>query len=108
MTPSKEKRLRESFKRVYRGREAATVSEFWKPRTMARIRELADAAPLGLPSQTELATRLVWRFAGIAAVAAVIVSLYAMQLDWNPELEMARLFLQDPIEFGILETTGIL
>jgi hypothetical protein len=108
MTPSKEKRLRETFQRVYRDREAATVSEFWKPRTMARIRELADAASMRLPSQIEFATRLIWRFAGIAAVAAVLVSVYAMQLDWNPELEMARLFLQDPIEFGILETTGIL
>ena len=108
MMSSEKKRLQKILKSAYFGKEATEVSDFWQQRTMIHIREMAGLASNQPSSQMDLAVRLIWRFAGAAALVAMVFSLYAVQIDWNPEMEMARLFLHDPIEFGILETTGVL
>lgn len=108
MTDSGGKRLGQALRAAYREKEATDVSDFWKSKTMARIREKGDALTHRFPSRMDLALRLTWRFAGAAAAVALIVGIFAYRLDWNPDMAMARLYLQDPIEFAILETIGIL
>jgi len=55
----------------------------------------------------EIFEQLVWRFAPVACVLILMLTLCIINLDLVPEYEMVKLFVEDPIEFSYVQMFGV-
>lgn len=84
---------------AYRGKEQVEAGELLETRVMDHIRNLE-----ALSSQTnffDLFEGFVWRFSPIAAVLIFLLIAAITQLDFVSDYEMARIFAEDPVDFGL-------
>ena len=91
--------------RAYREKERAKVGEQWQKNLMSHIRSLGP-----LNSKTnffELLEPFVWRFAPVACVLILVLTICFINLDFVPEYEMAKTYIEDPIEFTFLQSFGV-
>ena len=49
----------------------------------------------------------MWRFAPVACVLILMLTLCIINLDLVPEYEMVKLFVEDPIEFSYVQMFGV-
>jgi len=98
-------KLENALIRAYRERERAEVSEQWQKKVMSHIRNLE---PLNSKtSYFEFFEQFVWRFAPVAGILILILTICVITLDFVPEYEMAKIFIDDPVEFTLVQTFGI-
>ncbi|WP_319524065.1 hypothetical protein [uncultured Desulfosarcina sp.] len=77
----------------------------WKTNTLRRIRSLP-----GSPGQIPLGwlfQHYLWRLAPVACVLILFITLWMAQSGLNPDIEMAALALDNPIDFGLFEPFGL-
>ena len=87
-------------------RDMAVIPDGWQVRTMRRIRNME---PLNAKLiDLALFNRFVWRFAATACVLVILLSVYVFQSDFQTEYELARMFVSDPLGFGLVQSFGIL
>ncbi len=87
-------------------RELAVIPDGWQIKTMRGIRALE---PLNAKIfDLALFNRFVWRFAATACVLVILLSVYAFQSDFQTEYELARMFVSDPLGFGLVQSFDIL
>ncbi len=94
-----------AFRVAYNKKENHDIQEEWQATVMRHILRLGP-----LKSKTDyimLFDNFVWRFAAVACVIAVILSVYLFQTGFQPEYEIAELFLNNPIEFTFIQDFGI-
>jgi len=94
-----------AFQIAYHEKENHDIHEEWQANVMRHIMKLGH-----LKSKTDyimLFDRFVWRFAAAACIMAIILSAYLFQTGFQPEYEIAELFMDNPIEFTFIQYFGI-
>jgi hypothetical protein len=99
-----DEKLRQMLAKAYQEKEQAGESEFWQMRVMNHIRSLP---PLNAEiSDAVLFGRLVWRFAMVAGLAAIMISAYMFQTGSGTDYDLAAIFA-DPAGFAFIQYFGI-
>jgi hypothetical protein len=107
------KSLKENYQKLINALSAAyhdkdkvpiEVSTWWQTDVMRDIRRLG---PLNAKASSFLfADRFVWRFAAVACMIALMLSIYVVYTGFNPETEIVNLFLDNPVEFTLVQAFG--
>lgn len=106
MTMRSDDEIRRSLRAAYFDRENRAVGQGWRDETLRRVRRLG---PLnGSRDPLALAERLVWRFAGAASALALASTVYYIGFGNGVGYELTRLFVDDPLGLGLLQSFGIL
>lgn len=98
-----EKRIMQALRSAYREPEDAPVPDAWRAAAMRRIRRIGP-----LQTEARFFNRFVWRFAGAACAVAACLMLYVAIGDFTAEAELAKIYLEDPVGFGLIQTFGVL
>ncbi len=93
--------LKNALSAVYREKEKAEVSDFWKVETMRHIRRLGPP-DLQAAYLVEF-EKFLWRFVPVACALIIVFSVCLSNLNFAQEYGMARLLLDDPIEYAFVE-----
>lgn len=97
-------KLINALRGAYRDREHSEVSNRWQMDVMRDIRRLG---PLNAKANSFLfADRVVWRFAAVACMVVLMLSIYVLYTDLSPEAEIVNLFFNNPVEFTLIQAFG--
>lgn len=97
-------KMKEVLSAAYREKETVHTGELWETRVMGHIRSLG---PLG--SQADFSTlfsRFVWRFAPVASLLIIVLTVALVNLDYSPEYEITAAFMIDPVEVTVGQLWG--
>lgn len=102
--------VRLSLKAAYFDKETRpSPGDGWQAETMRAIRCMG---PLNKVSERLMdavaAERMVWRFAGAASVLAMATAIYYFGYQTGVGYELTRLFVDDPIGMGLIQSFGLL
>lgn len=98
-------RVKEALAAAYREKESIEVGTLWQSNTMSQVRRLGH--PDSKTDYLMNLEQLVWRIAPAACALILIFSVCLLNIDLAREYEMARLFIEDPLEYAFLQTLGI-
>jgi hypothetical protein len=98
-------RLRNLLARAYHERERPDVDELWQMRVMSHIRSLGPVRT-GRGYIT-LFEQSVWRLAPVTGLLILILVALLLTLDFMPDYEMAKILIDDPVEFTVLQWFGV-
>jgi hypothetical protein len=102
--PKKYQHLEKTFKKTYVQRENVEVSDRWRLDVMRTVRHLG---PLHVkPNPLLFVERFVWRFATVACMIALVLSMYVGLTGFNPADTVAELLLDNPVEFTLAQVLG--
>ena len=99
-------KIRETLGVAYREKKPVPTGELWETRVMGHIRSLG--APVPAASFSTIFGRFVWRFAPVACILIVVLTIGLANLDYAPEYELTTTFMTDPIESTFEQLWGIL
>ncbi len=98
--------IRRSLQTAYFGKENRAVGDGWR---MAAMRDIRRMGPLNAVRERLIPTeRLVWRFAGAASVLALATAVYYFGYETGVGYELTRLFVDDPVGLGLIQSFGLL
>ncbi len=98
--------IRRSLQTAYFDKENRPATDGWQAETLRRIRRLG---PLNAVRERLIPTeRLVWRFAGAASVLALATVVYYFGYETGVGYELTRLFVDDPVGLGLIQSFGLL
>jgi hypothetical protein len=98
-------KLRNALAAAYREKEKIEVGTRWKTKTMNRIRRVGSLDDnAGFIMNLE---QLLWRLSPVACSLILIFSVFLFNIDFVQEYEMAKLFVDDPVEFAFVQSFGI-
>ncbi|MBW2673785.1 MAG: hypothetical protein JRD89_10290 [Deltaproteobacteria bacterium] len=89
-------KVREALSAAYREKETVHTGELWETRVMGHVRSLS--APASPADFSTLFGRFVWRFAPVACLLIVALTVGLVTLDYAPEYDITATFMTDPIE----------
>ena len=92
---SNTKKLKEALSTAYREKDTVH-GELWETRVMGHIRSLG--APASPANFSALFGWFVWRFAPVACLLIVALTVALVNLDYAPEYEITATFMTDPVE----------
>lgn len=98
--------LNEALRAVYLAREEGdnALSVGQRQDLMRDIRQLQ---PLNAPFNPFIVfNQVVWRFAEVASVMALILSIYVGLTGWSPIEEATAQYLANPVEFTVAQALG--
>jgi hypothetical protein len=98
-------KLKNALTAAYREKERAEAGDLWQIRAMSRIRRIGP-----LNSKTGYLMNLeqvLWRLAPLVCALILIFSICLFNMDSAREYEMAKMFLDDPIEYVFAQSFGI-
>jgi len=98
-------KLKELFIRAYHEKEKPEVNELWQRRVMSHIRSLGPVS--SRRRYFMLFEESVWRLVPVTCLLIVILVAFLIKLDLIPDYEMAKLFIDDPVESIFLEWFGV-
>ena len=94
-------KVRKALATAYYEKEKAEVGELWQLRVMRHIRSLG---PLySKPRSLEPFQRFVWRLVPVACVLVLLLGVALSQLDFVSDYELAKMFTEDPADFGLID-----
>ena len=98
-------RLKNLLIRAYHDRKKPDVDELWQMRVMSHIRSLG---PLRSGrGYITLFEQSVWRLAPMTGLLILILVALLLTLDFMPDYEMAKILIDDPVEFTVLQWFGV-
>jgi hypothetical protein len=97
-------KIREALSTAYREKDTVHTCDLWETRVMGHIRSLG--VPASPANFYALFSRFVWRFAPIACLLIVALSVALVTLDYAPEYEITATFMTDPIEGTVGQLWG--
>lgn len=100
------KKLEDTLRAAYHEKENIEigVGSRWRMDVMRDIRRLG---PLNTKNNPLLFfNQFVWRFATVACMIILILSVYVGFTGFNPTTEIADMFLDDPVEFTLVQAFG--
>jgi hypothetical protein len=98
-------KLKELLMRAYHEKEKPEVDEFWQMRVMSHIRSLGPMS--SRKRYFMLFEQSVWRLAPVICLLILVLAAFLIKLDLMPDYEMARLFIDDPVEFIFVQWFGL-
>jgi hypothetical protein len=96
--------LEETLKQAYREQPLVTVDEQWITRVM---REVRRHGPLKTPIGAESFGWFVWRLVPVSLALIALFAAGTLYFDAVSEYEVARFFVNNPVEFTLIESLGI-
>ena len=96
-----QKKLKKMLTAAYYEKDKAAVNERWEIRVMRRVRSLGP-----LNSKTnylELFEGLVWKLAPVACLLILALTIILTKLDFVSEYEIAKAFMEDPLDFSLFQ-----
>jgi len=110
MKPVNENKYRQILTKAYFEKENLPIKNGWQDDVMRHIRSLEHH---GKKIRKEISNFIIfeqylWKFAPVACVLALMLSIYIFQADFQTEYELAKIFLNDPLEFNLIQSFGIL
>ncbi len=98
-------KLKDALTAAYHEKEKAEISDLWQTKTMGRVRRLGSPGyKTGYLMNFE---QLVWRLAPVACTLILIFSVCLLNIDFAQEYEMAKLFIDDPVEYSFVRSFGM-
>lgn len=97
-------KIREALSAAYRGKETVHAGELWETRVMGHVRSLRG--PASPADFFALFGRFVWRFAPVACLLIIALTVGLVNLDYTPEYEMTATFMTDPIGSTVEQLWG--
>ncbi|QTA82923.1 Uncharacterized protein dnl_53090 [Desulfonema limicola] len=96
--------------KAYFEKENLPVKNGWQDDVMRHIRSIEQH---GKKFKEEISNFIIfeqylWKFIPAACVLALILFIYIFQSDFQAEYELAKLFLNDPLDFNLMQSFGIL
>ena len=98
-------KLKELLIRAYHEREKPEGDELWQMRVMSHIRSLGPMS--SREKYFMLFEQSVWRLAPVTCLLILVLAAFLFRLDFIPDYEMAKLFIDDPLEFIFVEWFGV-
>lgn len=96
-----QKKLKKMLTAAYYEKEKADVTERWQIRVMRHVRNLG---PLNVKtSYFELFEGLVWKLAPVACLLILALTIILTKLDFVSEYEIAKAFMEDPLDFSLFQ-----
>lgn len=90
-------KIREALSAAYREKETAHTGDLWETRVMGHVKTLGvPASPAATFSA--LFGRFVWRFAPVACILIIALTIGLVNLDYAPEYDITATFMTDPIQ----------
>ena len=89
---------------AYHAKERTEISDHWQTTAMREIRRLG---PLNVKANSfAFANQVVWRFATVAGIVALMLSAYIFYTGFSPETEIVSQFLSDPVGYTLVQVLG--
>jgi len=98
-------KLKDLFIRAYHEKGKPEVGELWQMRVMSHIRSLGPVSSRRRYSM--LFEQSVWRLAPVTCVLILVLAVFLIKLDFIPDYEMVKLFIDDPVEFTFVQWFGV-
>ncbi len=98
-------KLKELLMRAYHEREKPEGDELWQMRVMSHIRSLGPMS--SRKTYFMLLEQSVWRLAPVTCVLILVLAAFFIKLDFIPDYEMVKLFIDDPVEFTFVQWFGL-
>lgn len=96
-----QEKLKKTLTAAYYEKERASVNERWQIRVMSHVRSLG---PLNAKtSYLEFFEGFVWRFAPVACLLILVLAIILTKLDFVSEYEIAKAFMEDPLDFSLFQ-----
>jgi hypothetical protein len=95
------KKIEEVLIAAHRMESNFAVTQGWQERVMEHIRQIA--ASKNQIDEDRVFSRIIWRFATAVSVFAGIFLWYVINTDINHESVMVNMFLNDPLNFIVLQ-----
>jgi hypothetical protein len=92
-------KLRKALASAYQGKENAEVGDLWQVKIMEHIRNIEPFYTQ--PSYLDLFQQLVWKLAPVACALVFILGIILSQVNFMPDFEMAKMFLEDPANYSL-------
>ena len=99
------RKLKELLMRAYHEKEKPEVDELWQMRVMSHIRSLGPVS--SWRRYSILFEQSVWRLAPVTCLLILVLVALLIKLDFIPDYEMAKLFINDPVEFTFVQWFGL-
>ena len=94
-------KLQRALTAAYHEKGKPEVHDLWQIRVMRRVRSLGP-----LNSKTnylELLEGFMWRFAPVACLLIVVLAIVLANLDFVSDYEIAKAFMEDPLDFSLFQ-----
>ena len=98
------KNLEHALRAAYLAKEHVEVGNRWRVDVMRDIRRLGPLNVKTIPAL--FVNHFVWRFATVACLAALVLSVYVFSTGFNPLDEITNVFLGDPVNFTLTQVLG--
>ena len=98
-------RLKELLAIAYHEKERPDVDDLWQMRVMSHIRSLGPVR--SGRGYITLFEQSVWRLVPVTGLLILILVALLLTLDFMPDYEMARIFIDDPVEFTVVQWFGV-
>jgi hypothetical protein len=98
-------KLKELLMRAYHEKEKPEVGDLWQISVMSHIRSLGPVS--STRSYFMFFEQSVWRLAPVTFLLILVLAVFLIKLDFIPDYEMAKLFIDDPLEFIFVEWFGV-
>ena len=99
-------KIREALAAAYRENEPVSADELWDTRVMGHVRSLVVPVSASSASFSVFFGRFVWRFAPVACILIVALTIGLANLDYTPEYEITASFMTDPIASAVEQVWG--
>ena len=98
-------KLKELFIRAYHEKEKHEVDELWQMRVMSHLRSLGPIS--SRRRYFMLFEQSVWRLAPVTCLLILVLVALLIELDFIPDYELVKLFIDDPVEFTFVQWFGV-
>ena len=99
-------RLKQILTAAYWEKEKAEVGDRWQERVMGTIREMAPVRPGS--GFFDVFGQALWRFAPVACGLLLLLGGCILKFHLLPGDEMARMVMDDPVGYTVLESLALL
>jgi len=97
-------KLINALRAAYLAKEHIEVSNRWRLEVLRDIRHLGPLNAKTIPAL--FVNHFAWRFATVACLVALMLSVYVFYTGFNPTDEIANIFVSNPIEFTLTQVVG--
>jgi len=98
-------KLKKLLIRAYHEKEKPEVDELWQMRLMSHIRSLGPVT--SWRRYFTLFELSVWRLAPVTCLLILVLVAFLIKLGFRPDYEMAKIFIDDPVEFTFVQWFGV-
>ncbi len=96
-----QEKLKKTLTAAYYEKEKTAVNKRWQIRVMSHVRDLG---PLNVKTNfLELFEGFVWKFAPVVCLLILALTIILTKLDFVSDYEIAKAFMEDPLDFSLFQ-----